>query len=619
MNEPWRTALTRAYARGLRPLLVEEPMRPSEWAARHFRLSAESSALPGAFEPWPYQIALLDLMGGDEVPVITVRKSARIGYTKCLLSTIGYLHEHRRRNVLIYQPTDQQAKEFAKDSVDTMLRDVPVLQELLIGSGKRGESNTLQEKFFVGSNLHVRGGRTPDNYRRLTKSTVMYDELDAFEHDIGGEGDPVSLGDRRTLDSPYSKSIRGSTPTIKHESLMEKSEESADLTFRFGMNCESCGEWHSYEYAGPDGADSEIFWQGEVQGGLQWEAGEPETVKHYCPHCGVGETYAEFQQRLPKGEWRSDDCYISADNELRDLEEDTVIDWPRHVCFIVWAVYSMTFAWEAIARERDSIKYNPARMKAFVNTMLGDYWDEPSISVSPHDLKKRQVAKPALYPKEIKMITFGADVQSDRLEVEFVGWGKEEECWGLGYKIFPGDTTKATVWTNLRKELVKPFPLENGKNLRAAMGIVDSGYLSDMVYQFSRHVGLRFVLPGKGLSTPGRPIETYPRRPSANHRVYIIQIGTDTAKDLLYKRLQIQEPGPGYCHFYDTEDYDDEYFMQLTGEEKRLKTVQGRTVYRYEKVHKNVEALDCRVYALAAIRCAQENGNIRLFGNYRGR
>ena len=79
---------------------------------------------------------------------------------------------------------------------------------------------------------------------------------------------------------------------------------------------------------------------------------------------------------------------------------------------------------------------------------------------------------------------------------------------------------------------------------------------------------------------------------SAN--VALFSIGTDSAKELLYSRLKIEEVGPGYCHFPISPDYDSEYFDQLTAEKAVTKAKVG------VKTRARNEALDIRVYSLAA-------------------
>jgi phage terminase large subunit GpA-like protein len=87
----------------------------------------------------------------------------------------------------------------------------------------------------------------------------------------------------------------------------------------------------------------------------------------------------------------------------------------------------------------------------------------------------------------------------------------------------------------------------------------------------------------------------------------LFPIGTETAKDLLFARLRIQEEGAGYVHFSDT--LNDEYFRQLTAEKVITKFVRGYKKRVYQKFRPRNEALDCYVYALGAYAIINTNVN----------
>jgi len=122
--------IQRAIRSGLKTLEAPEPIRLSEWAAKHFYLSAESSYVEGSWEAYPFQPAIMDAFSNDDIEVVVVKKSARVGYTKMLVALIAYVAHHKRRNQAVWQPTDDDSDEFVKTELDTMLRDVKVMREV---------------------------------------------------------------------------------------------------------------------------------------------------------------------------------------------------------------------------------------------------------------------------------------------------------------------------------------------------------------------------------------------------------------------------------------------------------------------------------------------------------
>lgn len=79
-------------------------------------------------------------------------------------------------------------------------------------------------------------------------------------------------------------------------------------------------------------------------------------------------------------------------------------------------------------------------------------------------------------------------------------------------------------------------------------------------------------------------------------------VGVDEGKTLLMRRLLLEQPGPGYCHF--PSERDAEYFAQLTAEQRVAKHRKGRLYYEWQKTRPRNEAMDCRIYAHAALLLA---------------
>lgn len=65
-------------------------------------------------------------------------------------------------------------------------------------------------------------------------------------------------------------------------------------------------------------------------------------------------------------------------------------------------------------------------------------------------------------------------------------------------------------------------------------------------------------------------------------------------------RLKVEEPGPGFCHF--PKSREEEFYYQLTSEKAVQTYHKGVPKRVWRKIRQRNEALDCRVYALAAVR-----------------
>ena len=83
-------ALEVGYPRASHALRPPPRLSLNAWAERHFYLSAESAAEPGRWKSLPYQRGILNAITDPEVTQVSVMKSARIGYTKCINAAVGY-------------------------------------------------------------------------------------------------------------------------------------------------------------------------------------------------------------------------------------------------------------------------------------------------------------------------------------------------------------------------------------------------------------------------------------------------------------------------------------------------------------------------------------------------
>jgi phage terminase large subunit GpA-like protein len=132
----------------------------------------------------------------------------------------------------------------------------------------------------------------------------------------------------------------------------------------------------------------------------------------------------------------------------------------------------------------------------------------------------------------------------------------------------------------------------------------------------SKKLGPMRVIPVKGANVYGKPISNFPRKRNSKG-VYLTEVGTDNAKELIYSRLKLQPDThnrvPGAIHFpMDDSVCDDTELQQLTAERKVAERRNGVTVYRWSAGGRRNEALDCLVYAMAALDIAKTRMGIDL-------
>ncbi|MFA9204928.1 MAG: phage terminase large subunit family protein [Bacteroidia bacterium] len=597
-------AVRDATRQGLAAFKVAEPLSLSQWAEQNFYLSAESSYREGKWVAYPFQRELMDAISNDEVSEVVVQKSARLGYSKTLTAAIAYFAEHKRRNQCIWQPTDEDRDDFVKDEIEPMIRDVPCMERVFPKRLSRHKDNTLRQKRFLGSTLHMRGGNAAKNYRRISIDCGYLDEASAFERDIGRskkdkEGDPASLARKRTEGATFPKFVIGSTPKIKGLDLTEERRLACEMQVEYFIRCIHCSEEHPLSWGGK-----------EAPAGMKWTRGEPETVRHVCPHCGGEVRQAEYLANWT-GRWVDSRTgnWIGPGATFFTRAGETMAA-PRSVGFLVWTAYSPQASWSSIVRDfeeafAEAEKGKPERLKTFTNTTLGLTWQETLERLEVETLKQRAGGYALrTVPDGVLGIAVGVDVQDDRFELMTWGFGRGEESWLIDYAVLHGDPGRKSSWDLLDGYRATRFDRVSGGTIGIDVMSVDTGgHFTHHAYNYCRMRKSQNVFAIAGDRKPGQPIHGKSNLMDVNWSGRILKggvrlwfVGTDTAKDLLHARLRIAVPGTGYVHF--PEGLTDEFWTGFASEARLLQKTASGEAYRWTKVELRNEPLDGTVYAI---------------------
>lgn len=570
-------------------------MTATQWGDTHFRLAPESSYERGDWVTAPFQIAPLNAMCNDEIAEVNFQKSARVGYTKMISIAIAYSIEHKHRNVSAWSPDDGSRDRFSKKHIDPMIRDVKPLRDLFPWINKKDKNNTIDSKTFANQQvLYLLGGKAAKNYREISVDLAIYDELSKFDRDIEKEGSPTFIGDKRLEGSVFGKSIRGSTPKIKGECQIEEVCSEADQQFRRYIPCPKCGEFQVLEFGGPD-----------VDYGLKWnhkkpKEKQPATAYYQCMHNACRFSYADYIDADELGRWQSDQGLITVDGmEFRD-EAGTLRDPPDRVAFYVWTIYSHWSPWSRIVKDWQLAQRSRENLQGFVNTTLGETWEEPGTKIEHSSLYGRREVYRAKVPAGAHILTGTVDTQDDRLECLVAGHGDDDERWSIEHYIITGDPGKKGVWQKLAEYIYRDFEHESGYRANVPLWLIDQGgHYTSQVQDFCKKHEAN-VRPIVGENRYGMPIVNVVRKKNSDG-VYLHRVGTDTAKTLIAGQLAELEPGPGYMHFPVDERHDESYFQQLCAPRRVTKKVKGRMVRVWDEGGRRNEISDLWVYQLAAL------------------
>lgn len=570
--------LWKAAAEAIRP---DPVLTVSEWSDQHRQLSQRASAEPGQWrtERTPYLREIMDALSATSVvEKVVFMAGAQVGKSEAGNNWIGYIIDNCPAPTLSVQPTVEMAKRNSKTRIAPLIEESPRLKEKVKDPRSRDSGNSQLAKEFPGGILVMTGSNSAAGLRSLPVRFLFLDEVDAYPGDIDGEGDPCALAEARTRTFSRRKSFWTSTPTIAGRSRIEKEFLDGDMRV-FQLPCPHCG------------AFQQLVWEQ-----MKWQEGKPETVRYQCEHCG--EEFEEHNKNklLPAGQW---------------VAQNPEGKWRS---YHISSLYSPLgwFSWKECVEKYEEAQRSEEAMRVFQNTVLGmtyaDTGEAPDWEVLYH---RRETYPMGKVPDGVVFITCGIDVQKDRLEMEFVGWGRNLESWSLDYVVISGDTSEDEIWDLLSRELEKTFPCgTEGLRLPVRMVAIDSGYRTQEVYRWTKSRSALNTMAIKGrenqntiLGLPS-PVEMTVRGKKIRSGIKVWPVGVSVAKSELYGWLRRKPPTDenaelpfGWCHF---PQHPEEYFRQLTAESLVSRIVRGYQRYQWEQTRERNEALDCRVYARAA-------------------
>jgi phage terminase large subunit GpA-like protein len=557
----------------------------SQWAEKHRILPQGLTSRPGPFrftESEPMREIVDCLSESSPVREVVLMKGAQLGGTVAVIENfIGYIIAQAPGPTLAITGDKEMADQWMEKRVDPMI-DSCGLRHLIFSQvtkkNNRDTGDTRDSKSFPGGFLLAIG---PNSGSKLRSNAIQYlvqDECDAYPQEVQGEGDPMSLAERRTDTFELTRKIlKISTPLIKGTSRIEAAYLQGDQR-KYFVPCKHCGEMQPLEWG-------QITWSTDDRGLLDWD-----TVRYKCKSCGGEWRNQDKSWFLPRGEWRA-----TARAQKRDCRS-----------YHLSSLYSSVGArsWESIVEEWVGIKDDNSKRRTFINTVLGETWEERGEAPKWERIMLRNRVKydPGTTPERSRplCLTLGADIQKDRIEAEIVAWTTDKVSYSVGYHVFRGDTSDPgnQAWAGLRRLIDTDHC-----GLQIMVALIDAGYNTTQVYQFCEGYSAG-VFPVMSEPYNSATKNLFTMRQVPGYATQRVNIQSGQLKSELYGYLNREagenEIPAGYCYF--PLDYPEEYFKQLTAESfVQSKNKSGSVKFEWKKSRERNEALDCRIYAMAAL------------------
>lgn len=503
------------------------------------------------------------------------------GKTEILLNIAGYHMDVDPAGQLLVQPTVDLAEAFSKERLAPTINETAALKRLVRDPKSRDSGNTLTSKLYPGGSLVLIGANSPAGLAGRPRRVILLDEVDRYPPSAGSEGDPCALADKRAETFPNAVKVKTSTPTVKGASKIESLLEQSDCR-KWHCRCPRCEHEQVWAW-------SQVRWNEENIAEAWLE----------CDGCKAHLTDAERVESVRKGVWKPTKPFKG----IRGY-------WLNGINTLFDAQKGFSNRLHQMVAEFLKAKHGGAEtLKVWVNTFLAESYEESAVKIDYDAVANRvEEYEPEPLPLGVLLVTASADIQADRIEAEFAGWGRDEERWGLGKIVLSGDPLKDDgMWQRLDELLLREWETEGGAKLKCERALIDMGFANKRVLEFCGPRIGRGVFPCRGLNRVGTtPPPLLPAKPSRNNRARIPHwnVGVTVAKQTLYDRILLPVPGPRTMHFPKGHGYDADHFKQLTAEKLKKRFSYGQAYFIFEKDNASVrnEAMDLWVYSYAALQ-----------------
>lgn len=521
----------------------------------------------------PHQIEPQKAFHDPTVQMTVLNGASQVfGKTRILSNLIAYHMHWQPANMVMMYPIVDAAEKFASKKLMPDIEATPALREVL-----NRRTSKILVKDFLGGCLYLVGANSTTSLRGTSGQVLIADEIDDYPDDIDGQGDPLELLWKRGESYPNVIKVVSSTPTLEGTSRIDALLNESDY-HRWMMPCPKCGgrqyfKWEQFII--PDKDPLKIFIE--------------------CQHCNAQLNDADRLSMYYAGKWEATQPF----NGIRGYH------FPGMNC-----------PWPAQKGYRDrlhqmGVEYlrslkKESRHKVFVNTFECRTWKIKAKKLEARPLMNRAEDYGPMLPAGVLALVAACDVQDDRLEAAILGYGIGEECWWIEYRVIMGDPDIPTgeprsPWDGLDDFFMSAFDHPSGTKLRVECALVDMGHKPRAVLRFTKPRQFRRIYACAGSKTPWAPLLSRPKKSTIKRATTFI-VGGDTAKEILFTRLGVEQPGPRYIHFPKGRGFDEEFYAGLVAERLQEHTEDGIVTKRqWVKIRQRNEPLDIGVYALGAL------------------
>jgi phage terminase large subunit GpA-like protein len=398
--------------------------------------------------------------------------------TETYLNILGKRYDINPVAGTIALPTKDLCKVYSKKRLAKLIENSTLRNKCF------AKDDQILEKVINGNFLSFAWSTSPNTMCSSPYGFALLDELDRFQEDAHGEGDPVTLIEARGTTFPDFLMLLNSTPTIEGNSAIDR-EFQKGTKQRLYFICLAC---------------KRAFLPMLVN--LKWDKDKPETARLECPYC-EHKMYDKDRFELIKNY-----VYLADGQIYEDGKTIGVLPELRTASFWVYGLASpwKSFVDRALSFYEACKKHDQYEIQACVNTSVGELY---KVKGDAPDIEELYRCKSGYnlgsVPDRTQILLTSVDCQKNRFYFLTRGFIQGGESFLVDYGETYGEIEDKRHWEDLFRILKRAYKDGKNRDFLTQYAIIDSGYQSHLIYDFCLRDSLR-LFPAKGQKVLRAPV-----------------------------------------------------------------------------------------------------------------
>lgn len=590
--------------------LVRPPERLHVWQAaeRYIQVNNPGNYVgPYRADITPYMKEPMEVLSSTEFTGMIFVGPAQCGKTDAVLSWLGYSAKCDPADLMVIQPTQASARDFAKRRIDRLFRNSPDIQDTVLPG--RQNQNTFDTRFKNGM-MATLSWPTISELSGKPVPRLWLSDYDRMPQDVDGEGSPFDLAKKRaTTFRRFGMTVAESSPgfAVENPKWISQTPHEAPPTPGI-LSLYNRGDRRRWHWTCPD-CENSFEPDFEL---IQYDLSEDhmtsaESAHMACPHCGGRIEHRQKAALNRGGRWVRDTVQLTLPDGTvtrREVRSDIASFWLKGAAaaFADWKTLVLNYLKASEEFEKTGSEES---LKTTVNTDQGLPYIPKRNQTNwlPEEMKAKAVdLGEKVVPEGVRFLVASVDVQKRKFVVQVHGVGVGGDTWivdrfdiSRSKRVAPDDETQY-LWVDpgaypedwhllVEQVLLKTYPLADGSGRQMQIKVAgcDSGGqegVTTNAYNFWRWLrddcpesGLerRFILI-KGSSNRNAPRVqvTFPdserkdRKAASRGEVPVLMLNTNQVKDQVMSMLDRKDPYGGRVSFPNW--LPDSFYSELTAE-----------------------------------------------------